>query len=192
VLKDDSVKYIYSDKEWKEFKDQLLEKRRELLASRGEFAEIAENLKTGEAIPEYKDLWELPRVDNIAEQLKEEGLHLEHYGETHAKPVYRLKSAEKKIKGEIYELCSTTELIETIRGLGNKGAIIQRYKGLGEMNPGQLWETTMDIKNRKLLQVTLEDAIETDRIFTTLMGDQVEPRRVFIQTHALDVRNLDV
>jgi DNA gyrase subunit B len=192
VLKDDSVKYIYSDKEWKEFKDQLLEKRRELLASRGEFAEIAENLKTGEAIPEYKDLWELPRVDNIAEQLKEEGLHLEHYGETHAKPVYRLKSAEKKIKGEIYELCSTTELIETIRGLGNKGAIIQRYKGLGEMNPGQLWETTMDIKNRKLLQVTLEDAIETDRIFTTLMGDQVEPRRVFIQTHALDVRNLDI
>jgi DNA gyrase subunit B len=192
VVKDGNVEYIYSDKEWEKFKDRLLEKQSKLLASQVELAEITENLKTGEVMPEYKDLLELSRVDNIAEQLEEEGLHLEHYGETHAKPVYRLQNAEKKIQGEIYELCSTTELIETIRGLGNKGATIQRYKGLGEMNPGQLWETTMDIKNRKLLQVTLEDAIETDRIFTTLMGDQVEPRRVFIQTHALDVRNLDV
>ncbi len=192
TVKDGSVEYIYSDKEWKEFKDQLLEKRRELLASHGELAEITENLKTGEVMPKYKDLWELPRVNSIAEQLEEEGLHLEHYSETHAKPVYRLQDVEKKIRGEIYELCSTTELIETIRKLGNKGATIQRYKGLGEMNPSQLWETTMDIKNRKLLRVTLEDVVETDRVFTTLMGDQVEPRRMFIQTHALDVRNLDI
>jgi DNA gyrase subunit B len=191
-VKDGSVEYIYSDKEWKEFKDQLLEKRRELLASHGELAEITENLKTGGVMPEYKDLWELPRVNSIAEQLEEEGLHLEHYSETHAKPVYRLQDAEKKIRGEIYELRSTTELIETIRKLGNKGATIQRYKGLGEMNPRQLWETTMDIKNRKLLRVTLEDVVETDRVFTTLMGDQVEPRRMFIQTHALDARNLDI
>jgi DNA gyrase subunit B len=192
AVRDGIVEYIYSDKEWKEFKDQLLEKRRELPASQSELAEIPENFKTGEVMPEYKDLWELPRVNNIAEQLEEEGLHLEHYSETHAKPVYRLQDTEKKIKGEIYELCSMTELIETIRELGNKGATIQRYKGLGEMNPRQLWETTMDIKNRKLFQVTLEDVVETDRVFTTLMGDQVEPRRMFIQTHALDVRNLDI
>jgi DNA gyrase subunit B len=189
---DGNVKYIYSDKEWKEFKDQLLVKRRELLTSQGELSEITENLQLDDIMPEYKDLWELVRIDKLAKQLEEEGLHLEHYGEQHTKPVYRLQDAQKKMQGDIYDIHSTTELVETIREIGNKGATIQRYKGLGEMNPGQLWETTMDVKNRKLLQVTLEDAIETDRIFTTLMGDQVEPRRAFIQTHALDVTNLDI
>ncbi|MDR1474823.1 MAG: DNA topoisomerase (ATP-hydrolyzing) subunit B [Endomicrobium sp.] len=189
---EDNVRYIYSDKEWKEFKGQLLSKRRELLASQGELAEISENLQLDDVMPEYKDLWELERIDKLAKHLEEEGLHLEHYGESHAKPVYRLQDAQKKMQGDVYDLHSTTELIETIREVGNKGATIQRYKGLGEMNPEQLWETTMDVNNRKLLQVKLEDAIETDRIFTTLMGDQVEPRRAFIQTHALDVVNLDI
>ncbi|MDR2399873.1 MAG: DNA topoisomerase (ATP-hydrolyzing) subunit B [Endomicrobium sp.] len=189
---EDNVRYIYSDKEWKEFKRQLLSKRRELLASQGELAEISENLQLDDVMPEYKDLWELERIDKLAKHLEEEGLHLEHYGESYAKPVYRLQDAQKKMQGDVYDLHSTTELIETIREVGNKGATIQRYKGLGEMNPEQLWETTMDVNNRKLLQVKLEDAIETDRIFTTLMGDQVEPRRAFIQTHALDVVNLDI
>jgi DNA gyrase subunit B len=87
---------------------------------------------------------------------------------------------------------STDELVKAIVDMGKQGLSIQRYKGLGEMNPGQLWETTMNPEMRTLLRVTLEDLTGVDEIFTVLMGDEVEPRRNFIQTHALEVRNLDV
>jgi len=83
-------------------------------------------------------------------------------------------------------------LLEKVLAAAKKDLSIQRYKGLGEMNPEQLWETTMNPDKRTLLEVRIDDAVETDEIFTVLMGDAVEPRRKFIEDNALDVRNLDV
>ena len=95
-------------------------------------------------------------------------------------------------KGEETVITGPTELVEKVMDLGRKGMAIQRYKGLGEMNPGQLWETTLDPEARTLLQVKIAHADESEDIFSTLMGDAVDPRREFIQTHALEVANLDV
>ena len=90
------------------------------------------------------------------------------------------------------EIGTLRELLELILATAKKGLTIQRYKGLGEMNPQQLWETTMDTDRRTLLQVTVQDSVRSDEIFTILMGDQVEPRKEFITTHALEARNIDI
>ncbi len=102
-------------------------------------------------------------------------------------PPYSIDEGESKT-----QLKSFTEILNYVMEGGKKGQYIQRYKGLGEMNPAQLWETTMNPETRVLLQVRVEDAVEADEIFSTLMGDEVEPRRKFIEEHALTVKNLDI
>ena len=107
-------------------------------------------------------------------------------------PALRVRARPKKAAVSTSRCGSLDELVDYFLAAGKKGVAINRYKGLGEMNPEQLWETTMDPGVRTLLQVRAEDHTEADLMFTTLMGDQVEPRRKFIEDNALDVKNLDV
>ncbi len=117
------------------------------------------------------------------DEIKKLAAHLKTIGEP---PFIIEENEEKKEVGTLYEI------YKYIVEKGKKHQEIQRYKGLGEMNPEQLWETTMDPQNRKMLQVGIEDAVGADEVFTILMGDQVEPRRDFIYSNALQVQNLDI
>jgi DNA gyrase subunit B len=100
-------------------------------------------------------------------------------------PVLRRKEGGLQISGP-------RELLDAVFSVGRKGLALQRYKGLGEMNAEQLWETTLDPNARSLLQVRVNDAVDADSLFSRLMGDEVEPRREFIQDNALSVANLDI
>jgi DNA gyrase subunit B len=109
-----------------------------------------------------------------------------HLQELYARPAkFRRKDGDVPIHGPL-------DLLETVFSAGRKGVTLQRYKGLGEMNPEQLWETTLDVNARTLLRVRVSELDEADGIFTRLMGDTVEPRRDFIRENALAVANLDV
>jgi len=147
------------------------------------------------------ELFEAHEVEQMVSKIEKLGLDITTYipeplapkeitkKEIDKKPkaLYRI-SSEKEQK----DLFSLKEVLVYVKEAATKGMHIQRYKGLGEMNPQQLWETTMDPEKRTILKVTLEDAVEADKMFTVLMGDQVEPRREFIENYAHQVKNLDI
>ena len=130
-------------------------------------------------------------IDAALKAFAARGLTLEHVLGAKAAATtlapFRLKldSGEREMK-------SLREVADAIRVDGERDLEIQRYKGLGEMNPEQLWESTMDPARRTMYQVRAEDMLKADEIFTVLMGEEVEPRRAFIEKHALEVRNLDI
>jgi len=173
-------KYLYSEKELKSFRKELTEKEKSKKKEKA--------LPSEEKGPEIKDLWELKKIKEVVANLEKTGLDISLYGKESGKEVIN----RIRCNGEEFDVHSFGEMLEVVKNLGKKGINIQRYKGLGEMNPIQLWETTMDPKKRTLLQVQLEDAVEADRIFTALMGDKVEPRKNFIQAYAPEVKNLDI
>jgi len=133
------------------------------------------------------EIFESYSIKEIGIALQKLGLSLKDYFTQEDK--FLLKNEE--VKGE-FRCKGLKEVLEKTRREATRGMVIQRYKGLGEMNPSQLWESTMDPKKRSFIRVTLEDAVEADRIFTILMGEKAQPRREFIQTYAHEVKNLDI
>ena len=138
------------------------------------------------------DLHEIRTLNEVFQQLRDYGFFVADFtpaGVRNAEPVYPfiLERDDDRVP-----LTSLRELLEELRHLGEKGLTVTRFKGLGEMNSEELWDTSMDPEKRTLLQVRMEDAAAADEIFRVLMGDAVEPRREFIEKHALDVRQLDI
>jgi DNA gyrase subunit B len=143
-----------------------------------------------EELYEEVEIPEAAEYDKIVKRFAKFGLEIEDYvgGEENKFLVAR----KGKKETEYHDAKSLEAVLRYVKKSGKDGINVQRYKGLGEMNPTQLWETTMDPARRTVLRVTLEDAVEADEIFTVLMGDQVEPRRKFIERHAKAVRNLEI
>ncbi|HWF19560.1 MAG TPA: toprim domain-containing protein, partial [Verrucomicrobiae bacterium] len=138
----------------------------------------------------HVELHESKAIGELLAKLSRKGLNVEHYS-AQDKPLFELIEGEGE-KQTVKPLFSIPEILESVIDVGKQGLQIKRFKGLGEMNPGQLFETTMDPARRKLLRVDLTDAVEAEEMFTKLMGDEVEPRKQFIEDNALNVRNLDV
>jgi DNA gyrase subunit B len=199
------IKHAYTEGE----KDDLVEKEQQKIkdmkkaAEKGKAVESMDfvydtnqNVKDMVKVKVIKDMAEVKQLEEVVKRMEARGVEItelfpeekqDDLKEKEVKPQYVIQHGQSE-----YFLESMYEVVEKVKDFGKEGLSIQRYKGLGEMNPEQLWETTMDPEKRTLLQVKLEDIVEADKTFDVLMGDQVEPRRNFIQTYAKQVRNLDI
>jgi DNA gyrase subunit B len=187
----DDTRFVFSEEEFVEIKreDEEIQRQRHadtLAAIPPE--EQTEEMKTfrAKSVP-FMELYELKALDDLKLRLSAYNFSLDQYTVTDGK-LFDIIDEE----GREQPVHFLKEGIEILRVNGRKGIEIQRYKGLGEMNADQLWETTMDPTRRTLLLVTLPDAIAADHMFTMLMGEDVPPRRAFIEQHALSVKNLDI
>ena len=190
IQSDESWRYFYTEEEYGLFEqEQIAKKKAELIAQ----GIPEESINDDEIAPAYQILSEFGKMKIISERLKKLGYSIEDY----QYPEPKDKKDEKFLfdivtEKDVIPVHDLKELLSKIMTIGAGSATIQRYKGLGEMNAEQLWETTMDPSKRKLLKVVLEDEAEAEKTFTMLMGDKVEPRREFIEQNALTVKNLDI
>ena len=167
-----------------------------------ELAEITKN----DTETQYIEVFESEEIELLQEKLDGLEIFLQDYKRSIEEQVLLAKDKKSKAAPKVdlkplfvieddnvkTPLMSVVDILYYVRESAKKGMHIQRYKGLGEMNPQQLWDTTMDPERRTILKVVLEDAVEVDKTFAMLMGDEVEPRRQFIESYAHEVKNLDI
>lgn len=188
-LQSGGYRYFYTEQEYRDFENQYMEEKRAELEADGVDAAMITN---DSLIPEYQALFEFGKLLACEKKMEAFGFTFKNYPtveneKDRVNPLFKVNNGKTDVL--VYSLA---ELLHAVKEAASSGATIQRYKGLGEMNPEQLWETTMDPAKRKLIQVKINDAADTEQAFTMLMGDRVEPRRDFIQSHALEVKNLDI
>ncbi len=189
--------FLYNDEELAKLVNRLEKEK-------GTTVEISDEEQEEGDKPESKvdmiEFYEAPDIEDLIKKLEKMNLKIDSYVKDEAgfseekkekmrkNPLFKLETD----KGNEIPLYNLKEILAKSREIGKEGMSIQRYKGLGEMNPDQLWISTMDPENRTLLKVTLEDAVKADEMFTVLMGDMVAPRREFIKKHAKEAENIDV
>ncbi|MDX2226023.1 MAG: DNA gyrase subunit B [Verrucomicrobiae bacterium] len=189
---DEKVHYFLSDESLARFAADNADLNIFARPGEDEAAEKAEIRSEKNALPRrciHVALTESKTVKDLLEKLSKKGFHVDHYS-GQDKPLFEVIEGEGE-REKVHPVFAIPEILEKIKEIGRQGVQIKRFKGLGEMNPKELFGTTMDPEKRKLLRIDISDAVMADEMFTKLMGDVVEPRRQFIQDNALNVRNLD-
>ncbi len=186
---EETVKYFHTEEELEKFSDANPDLR--LFGDTDAGVDQSEKPKTGQTRrATLVELHENKAIEELLTKLAKKGFNIEHYA-AQDKPLFELIEGDGEDQ-RVKPLFSITEILSSVKEVGRRGLQIKRFKGLGEMNPRELFETTMNPATRKLLRVDLVDAVEAEEMFTKLMGEEVEPRRQFIEDNALNVRNLDV
>ena len=179
---EDEPHFVYSDAELKALREEVEKQIGKQLDIFGEENEDGQSTSF-----RYVEIFAAASLGRLVAQLEKKGFAMEHY-EAEGEPLCHLRNGGE----QDVPIASLRELLNTVRNMGRNGLSIQRYKGLGEMNPDQLFDTTMDPASRKLLKVVIGSPTATEDIFSTLMGEEVEPRRLFIEANSLNVKNLDI
>jgi DNA gyrase subunit B len=186
---DETVQYFHTEEDLEEFGSKNSDLR--LFGEEESDTTLLEKAKNGHTRrARHVELHESKAIGELLAKLAKKGLSVEHYS-AQDKPLFEVIEGEGE-KEQVKPLFSIPEILSSVKEVGRRGLSIKRFKGLGEMNPKELFETTMNPVRRKLLRVDLTDAIEAEEMFAKLMGEEVEPRRQFIEDNALNVRNLDI